>query len=192
MPMSTTGARKISHLIGKNDFENRGDAWHHTHFTSFDDLCDAWCEVMVVLVQYHKLINWQIHYYTSASKRTISDAVIPVKPNSSIRFTGQTDVLAKLSQEAIRLMPKFLPLTKMKVCWAALIFNTWLTPLAVYDGGPHGGHHEAPRGESMLPHSNLYVSLLILLLQTLVILQWAGCLFLVSDYLIEKGIVHVK
>jgi len=25
-----------------------------------------------------------------------SDAVIPVKPNSSIRFTGQTDVLAKL------------------------------------------------------------------------------------------------
>ena len=122
----------------------------------------------------------------------MSDAAIPVKPNSKIRFTGGTDVLAKLSQEAIRLMPKFLPLTKMKVCWAALIFNTWLTPLAVYDGGPHGGHREAPRAESMLPHSNLYVSLLTLLLQTLAISQWAGCLFLVSDYLIEKGIVHVK
>ena len=51
--MSATGTRKISHFrIGKNDFENRGDVWHHTHLTSYDDLCDAWCEVMVVLVQY--------------------------------------------------------------------------------------------------------------------------------------------
>ncbi|KIJ99506.1 hypothetical protein K443DRAFT_679920, partial [Laccaria amethystina LaAM-08-1] len=33
-----------------------------------------------------------INYNTSAT----SDAVIPVKPNSSIRFTGRTDVLAIL------------------------------------------------------------------------------------------------
>ena len=48
-----------------------------------------------------KLINWyfaQINYYTSAGNRTISDAAIPVKPNSSIRFTGRTDVLAKLKE----------------------------------------------------------------------------------------------
>ena len=61
-----------------------------------------------------------------------------------------------VSEEAIRLMPKLLPSTMMKVCSTALIFfNAWLTPLAVYDGGPHEGHREAPGGESMLPHSNL-------------------------------------
>ncbi|KIJ99450.1 hypothetical protein K443DRAFT_679961, partial [Laccaria amethystina LaAM-08-1] len=34
--------------------------------------------------------------YTGAGNRTTSDAVIPIKPNSSIRFTGRTDVLAEL------------------------------------------------------------------------------------------------
>ena len=61
-----------------------------------------------------------------------------------------------VSEEAIRLMPKFLPSTKMKVCSAALIFfNTCLSPLAAYDGGPHEGHRKAPGGESILPYSNL-------------------------------------
>ena len=46
-----------------------------------------------------------------------------------------------VSEEAIRLMPKFLPSTKMKVRSAALIFfDTWLTSLAVYDGGSYKGH----------------------------------------------------
>jgi hypothetical protein len=46
-----------------------------------------------------------------------------------------------VSEEAIRLMPKFLPSTKMKVCSAALIFSdTWPTPLAVHDGGSLEGH----------------------------------------------------
>ena len=41
-----------------------------------------------------------------------------------------------VSEEAIRLMPRFLPSTKMKVRSAALIFSdTWLISLAVYDGG---------------------------------------------------------
>ena len=49
---------------------------------------------------YHKLINSylaQINYYT-AGNRTTSDAAIPVKPNSSIRFTGRTNILAKLKE----------------------------------------------------------------------------------------------
>ena len=37
-------------------------------------------------------------YYTGAGNRMASDAAIPVKPNSSIRFTGRTDVLAKLKE----------------------------------------------------------------------------------------------
>ena len=46
-----------------------------------------------------------------------------------------------VSEEAIRLMPRFLPSTKMKVRSAALIFfDTWLTSLAVYDGGSYKGH----------------------------------------------------
>ena len=40
----------------------------------------------------------QINYNTSAGNRTTSDAVIPVKPNSSVRFTGRTDILAKLKE----------------------------------------------------------------------------------------------
>jgi len=50
---------------------------------------------------YQKLINWrfaQINYYSSAGNKTTSDAAIPVKPNSSIRFTGRTDVLVKLKE----------------------------------------------------------------------------------------------
>ena len=51
---------------------------------------------------YLKLINRylaQINYYTSTGNRTTSDvAAIPIKPNSSIRFTGRTDVLAKLKE----------------------------------------------------------------------------------------------
>jgi len=50
---------------------------------------------------YHKLINWylaQVKYYASATSRATSDAAIPVKPNSSIRFTGRTNVLAKLKE----------------------------------------------------------------------------------------------
>ena len=48
---------------------------------------------------YHKLMNWylvQIQYCTSAGNRTTSEAAIPVRPNSSIRFTGRTNILAKL------------------------------------------------------------------------------------------------
>ena len=128
----------------------------------------------------------------------MSDFIIESDEDEEMDIPDEQEVIFShkkmlVSEEAIRLMPNLLPSTMMKVCSAALIFfNTWLTPLAVCDGGPHGGHREAPRAESMLPHSNLYVSLLTLLLQTLVISQWAGCLFLVSDYLIEKGIVHVK
>ena len=50
---------------------------------------------------YHKLINWylvQIKYYTSSGNRPTSDAAIPVKPNSSIWFTGWTNILAKLKE----------------------------------------------------------------------------------------------
>ena len=50
---------------------------------------------------YQKLINWyfaQMNYYTSAGNRMTSDAAIPVKPSSSIRFTGWTNVLAKLKE----------------------------------------------------------------------------------------------
>ena len=48
-----------------------------------------------------KLINMylaQINYYTSTDNRMASDAAIPVKPNSSIRFTGRTDVLTTLKE----------------------------------------------------------------------------------------------
>jgi len=50
---------------------------------------------------YHKQIDWyfaQVTYNTSAGNRTTSDATIPIKPNSSIRFTGRTDVLAKMKE----------------------------------------------------------------------------------------------
>ena len=40
----------------------------------------------------------QINYNTGAGNRTTSDAANPVKPNSSIRFTGRTDVLTKLKK----------------------------------------------------------------------------------------------
>ena len=47
---------------------------------------------------YLVLIFAQINYNTSTGNRTTSDVAIPVKPNSSIRFTGRTDVLAKLKE----------------------------------------------------------------------------------------------
>ena len=50
---------------------------------------------------YDKLSNWhvaQINYYTSTGNRMTSDAAIPIKPNSSIQFTGRTVVLAKLKE----------------------------------------------------------------------------------------------
>ena len=50
---------------------------------------------------YDKLTNWysaQINSYTSAVNKTTSDAAIPLKPNSSIRFTGRTDVLTTLKE----------------------------------------------------------------------------------------------
>ena len=40
----------------------------------------------------------QINCNTSDGNRAASDAVIPVKPNSSIRFTGRTDTLAQLKE----------------------------------------------------------------------------------------------
>ena len=40
----------------------------------------------------------QVKYYTSAGHRATSDGVIPVKPNSSVRFTGRTNILAKLKE----------------------------------------------------------------------------------------------
>ena len=49
----------------------------------------------------HKLMDWylmQIKYDTSAGNRATSNAAIPVKPNSSIRFTGRTNVLTKLRE----------------------------------------------------------------------------------------------
>ena len=57
--------------------------------------------VKLSIASYHKVIKWclvQIKYYTSAGNRAMSDAAIPVKPNSSIRFTGRTNVLAKLKE----------------------------------------------------------------------------------------------
>ena len=50
---------------------------------------------------YDKLMNCylvQIKYYTNAGNRATSDAVIPIKPNSSIRFTGRTNILTKLRE----------------------------------------------------------------------------------------------
>ena len=40
----------------------------------------------------------QINYNMCDGNRATSDAAIPVKPDSSIRFTGRTDVLAKLKE----------------------------------------------------------------------------------------------
>ena len=40
----------------------------------------------------------QINYNTCDGNKATSDATIPVKPDSSIRFTGRIDVLAKLKE----------------------------------------------------------------------------------------------
>ena len=56
---------------------------------------------VVCEASYHKLVNSylaQIDYYIGAGNRATSDAAIPVKPNSSIRFTGRTNVLAQLKE----------------------------------------------------------------------------------------------
>ena len=60
---------------------------------------DTVCDYLQCLVS--QLINRypaQINYNTSTGNRTTSDAVIPVKPNSSVRFTGRTDILAILKE----------------------------------------------------------------------------------------------
>ncbi|KAJ7721949.1 SNF2 superfamily protein [Mycena maculata] len=64
----------------------------------------------------------------------------------------------KLSKEAIKLMPKFLPSTKMKSMMETLKKLV----------------EEKPDEK------------------TLIVSQWTGCLTIVSDYLTEAGIVHVK
>ncbi|RDB16047.1 putative ATP-dependent helicase C23E6.02 [Hypsizygus marmoreus] len=65
---------------------------------------------------------------------------------------------ARVSPEAIKLMPKFLPSTKMKYMMERLAKLL----------------EERPEEK------------------TLVVSQWTGCLSLVSDYLAEKGVIHVK
>ncbi|KIK02550.1 hypothetical protein K443DRAFT_6054 [Laccaria amethystina LaAM-08-1] len=52
------------------------------------------------LSQANQLLSVQVKYYTTtgAGDRATSNAAIPVKPNSSIRFTGRTNVLAKLKE----------------------------------------------------------------------------------------------
>ena len=49
---------------------------------------------------YYKLINWYLTQviYPGAGNRTTSDAAILLKPNSSIQFTGQADILAQLKE----------------------------------------------------------------------------------------------
>ena len=49
---------------------------------------------------YYKLINWYLTQviYPGPGNRTTSDAPIPLKPNSSIRFTGRADILAQLKE----------------------------------------------------------------------------------------------
>ncbi|KAJ7275100.1 SNF2 superfamily protein [Mycena rebaudengoi] len=64
----------------------------------------------------------------------------------------------KLTKEAIKLMPRFLPSTKMKAMMASL--------KQLFEEHPDE--------------------------KTLIVSQWTGCLTLVSDYLTEAGIVHVK
>jgi hypothetical protein len=72
--------------------------------TSLSVVAHSWLPILYVILSdafYPMLINRyfaQINYNTSAGDRTISDAAIPVKPNSSIRFTGRTDILAKLKE----------------------------------------------------------------------------------------------
>ena len=40
----------------------------------------------------------QINIHNNYSNRTTSDGVIPLMPNPSIRFTGRTEVIAKLKR----------------------------------------------------------------------------------------------
>ena len=54
--------------------------------------------VLLITSQLIGIFLVQINYYTSAGDRTASDAAIPSKPTSSIRFTGRTDILTKLKE----------------------------------------------------------------------------------------------
>ena len=40
----------------------------------------------------------QINIYNNFGERAISDAVIPLVPNPSTRFTGRTEIIAKLKE----------------------------------------------------------------------------------------------
>jgi len=62
-------------------------------FMAADTVRDAPFLYPTLIERYLAQIN-----YTSVGNRTTSDAAIPVKPNSSIRFTGRSDVLAKLKE----------------------------------------------------------------------------------------------
>ena len=68
------------------------------------EAAQSWLRKLYVMLSnafYPLLINRyleQINYNTGTGNRMTSDAAIPVKPNSSIRFTGRNDVLAKLKE----------------------------------------------------------------------------------------------
>ena len=40
----------------------------------------------------------QINIYNNSGDRAISDAIIPIVPNPSTRFTGRTEIIAKLKE----------------------------------------------------------------------------------------------
>ena len=40
----------------------------------------------------------QINIYNNSVDRPISDAIIPIVPNPSTRFTGRTEIIAKLKE----------------------------------------------------------------------------------------------
>lgn len=81
----------------------------------------------------------------------------------------------KLTKAEIKLMPRFLPSTKMKAMMEVL------KKLA----------EEKPdeKVRRLLSSGSVEFTLS---LQTLIVSQWTGCLNIVSDYLTEAGIVHVK
>ena len=47
--------------LREDDFKSRCDVWHHADFPSFKPLCDAWCEDLVVIVQYSWRIDMTSH-----------------------------------------------------------------------------------------------------------------------------------
>ena len=54
------------------------------------------CDALQCLISHAHFT--QINYNTTNGNRATSDAAIPIRPNSSIQFTGQTDVLFKLKE----------------------------------------------------------------------------------------------